>query len=261
MIAQTAPKPQNEVLASGMRPNEDALRADPETGCFAVADGAGGTGIFSGQWARYLLDHLPTEPLRTYTELTAWIETIWEVFYEEKEAQLWSDGIRRNKFYREGSAATLLAVWQKEKRTHWMSYGDSNLLWISAEGAYKGSFPAQCLRDFTDFPRLVNWHEQWMSAAGFRADVLVPDTGDYLLLASDALAQTLLLWTKPKTRHETLPAGKTAALQARFRAHPPEAGILDLLQKLDKDFPRTLQELHRQGCLLNDDCTLVGYQV
>ncbi len=261
MRFQTAPKPDNEALPSGMRPNEDALRADPEAGCFAVADGAGGTGIFSGQWAQYLLDQLPPTPIRTYAELTAWLDAIWEAFYVPKEAELQGDGIRRNKFYDEGSAATLLAIWPGKDGVAWMSYGDSNLLWISAKGEYKGSFPATQLHEFTAFPSLVNWNDTWMHPSGFRSGILQPDKGDQLLLATDALAQALLLWAKPESRHEKLPSGKIADLQACFREHPPQKSLLDLLEELNQQFVQTLRTLHTEGYLLNDDCTLVGYAI
>lgn len=258
---RTAPKPQNEKLPSGMRPNEDAALADPEQARFAVADGAGGTGIFSGPWAQYLLNKLPPQPISSYPELTQWLDQIWEPFYQEKAAELEDDGLRLTKFYAEGSAATLLAIWKHEKQVHWMAYGDSNLLWLDAAGKYKGSFPAKALADFTQFPHLVNWNDEWMRPVGFAKGIVTPTADDRLLLATDALSQSLLLWAKSEARKEPQLSGKQGALQRRFQEAPPEHSLVALLDELEQDFAYTLQELQQTGYLLNDDCSLVSVQV
>ena len=54
--------------------NEDATVSRP--GLIAVADGAGGGGLFAERWSRYLVDHIPNEPIRLAEELDDWIEGI-----------------------------------------------------------------------------------------------------------------------------------------------------------------------------------------
>ena len=72
--------------------NEDAVSASQ--GVIAVSDGAGGGGLFADRWARYLLDKLPTAPIRSAEALDEWIGNIWEPFYndcepKEKEECCW----------------------------------------------------------------------------------------------------------------------------------------------------------------------------
>ena len=101
--------------------NEDAAKATEKW--IAVSDGAGGGGVFADLWSKYLVDHLPGEPIMDYQTFDAWIDGIWEPFYNEcEEIAKREGGMLLNKFYNEGSFATLVAVW---KDGHWMSYGDS----------------------------------------------------------------------------------------------------------------------------------------
>ena len=101
--------------------NEDAVIA--REGLVAVSDGAGGGGVFADRWSRYLVEHLPDEPIVDYQSFDKWIDGIWEPFYNEcEELAKVEGGMLLNKFYDEGSFATIVAVWEDG---HWMSYGDS----------------------------------------------------------------------------------------------------------------------------------------
>ena len=92
--------------------NEDAVFYSPSL--IAVSDGAGGGGVFAERWSHYLVYNLQSKPITSFEELDAWIENIWEQFYNECEA--WAkkqqDGLFLKKFYDEGSFATLAALWQ-----------------------------------------------------------------------------------------------------------------------------------------------------
>lgn len=91
-------------------PNEDAVFCSPQ--CIAVSDGAGGCGLYANEWSRYLIEHLPKDaPLSSFTELDEWVDGIWEAFYNEHEERAKEgDGILLNKFYNEGSCATIAAA-------------------------------------------------------------------------------------------------------------------------------------------------------
>ena len=52
--------------------NEDAGRADDGAGLWAVADGAGGTGMYVGEWAEHLVRQVPAGPLGGLPELPDW---------------------------------------------------------------------------------------------------------------------------------------------------------------------------------------------
>ena len=105
--------------------NEDAVIA--QENIIAVSDGAGGGGLFAERWSAYLLNHLPATPINSADELDAWIGDIWEPYYnqcEEDAKQL--GGLSLDKFYDEGSFATLVAVWKlSESKCQWMAFGDS----------------------------------------------------------------------------------------------------------------------------------------
>lgn len=107
-------------------PNEDAVFCSPQ--CIAVSDGAGGCGLYADKWSRYLIEQLPKDaPLCSFTELDEWLDGIWEAFYDEhEELAKMGDGILLNKFYNEGSCATIAAAWAtKPGQCQWMAYGDS----------------------------------------------------------------------------------------------------------------------------------------
>ena len=105
--------------------NEDAALAKPDM--IAVSDGAGGGGLFAELWSRYLVEHLPDEPIIDYKSFDAWIDGIWEPFYNDCEEKTKAEGgMLLNKFYDEGSFATLVAVWKEsDSECKWIAYGDS----------------------------------------------------------------------------------------------------------------------------------------
>ena len=101
--------------------NEDAAKVTQEW--IAVSDGAGGGGVFADKWSRYLVNNIPNEPIDNYSSFNDWIDSIWEPFYNEhEEIAKREGGMFLNKFYDEGSFATLVVVW---KNGRWISYGDS----------------------------------------------------------------------------------------------------------------------------------------
>lgn len=106
--------------------NEDAFYSSDT--CIAVSDGAGGCGLFANEWSEYLVKHLPKDkPIVSFKELDEWVDGIWETFYNEHEERAKEgDGILLNKFYNEGSCATIAAAWiTGDKQCKWMAYGDS----------------------------------------------------------------------------------------------------------------------------------------
>lgn len=69
--------------------NEDAAIAKKNV--IAVSGGAGGGGVFAERWSKYLLKKLPLSPIFSFQKLDAWIDEIWEPFYNEceEEAKRW----------------------------------------------------------------------------------------------------------------------------------------------------------------------------
>lgn len=167
--------------------NEDASIAT--NGLIAVSDGAGGGGVFADLWSRYLVEHLPDKPIVDYQAFDKWIDSIWEPFYNECEhkAKL-EGGLFLNKFYDEGSLATLIAVW---KDGHWINYGDSvAFCYDKKTGKLKHSFRE--IIDFNNSPFLVNCKDP-SNESGFKNGRFKIDDNSIVFVASDALSHYIIM--------------------------------------------------------------------
>ena len=167
--------------------NEDAAIARKEV--IAVSDGAGGGGVYADRWSKYLVDHLPDEPVTDFESFDKWIDGIWEPFYNECEAEAQKEGgMFLNKFYDEGAFATLVAVW---KNGAWISYGDSvAFCYNRTKGLLQHSFTK--LADFNNPPYLINCKDP-LAAEGFRHGKFEIDEDCVVFVASDTLAHYILM--------------------------------------------------------------------
>lgn len=170
--------------------NEDSVLA--ESNRIAVSDGAGGGGVYADLWSAYLLSNLPKNPICTADELDTWIGSIWERFYndcEEKAKQI--GGMLLNKFYDEGSFATLVAVWKCGHTCHWMSYGDSVAFHYNKRTRkLENSFTE--LKDFNNPPFLINCKDE-LNKEGFSNGVFNIDKDSVVFVASDTLSHYILM--------------------------------------------------------------------
>ena len=168
-------------------PNEDAVIA--KDSLIAVSDGAGGGGVFADKWSKYLVEHLPDKPIKTFSVFDKWIDGIWEPFYNDCEEKAKKEGgMLLNKFYDEGSFATLVAVW---KTGEWISYGDSvAFCYHRNTGVLNHSFTK--LSDFNNPPYLVNCKDP-LNREGFRHGKFEIDDDCIVFAASDALAHYIIM--------------------------------------------------------------------
>ena len=167
--------------------NEDAVIA--RESFIAVSDGAGGGGVFADLWSNYLVEHLPLKPIKSFQAFDKWIDSIWEPFYNdcEKDAQK-EGGMLLNKFYDEGSFATLVAVWDTGQ---WISYGDSVAFCYNRKtGVLQHSFTR--LVYFNNPPYLINCKDP-LNRKGFRHGKFEIDDECIVFAASDALAHYILM--------------------------------------------------------------------
>lgn len=167
--------------------NEDAAIARAEV--IAVSDGAGGGGVFAERWSQYLVDNLPDRPVKNFKAFDKWIDGIWEPFYNEYEVIAKNEGgMFLNKFYDEGSFATLVAVW---KGGQWISYGDSVAFCYNRKTKdLQHSFT--CLVDFNNPPYLINCKDP-LDESGFRSGKFKVDKDCIVFAASDTLAHYILM--------------------------------------------------------------------
>lgn len=170
--------------------NEDAIRAGANF--IAVSDGAGGGGLFAEKWSGYLLQHLPDSPIESADALDAWIGDIWEPFYNqcEQEAQQMKS-LSLEKFYEEGSFATLAAVWKvAPHQCRWITYGDSVAFCYNRQTKIlEHSFGR--LADFNRPPYLINCKDE-LDKQGFRQGFFTTNEHSLVFVASDALAHYLI---------------------------------------------------------------------
>jgi len=182
--------------------NEDAWRADSETGVWAVADGAGGTGIYAGEWAEHLVQHVPALPFQGLNGLAHWLDTGWGSFFDTYQPQAQLNYLIDRKFMGEGSSATLATLHRQADNLYWMVYGDAVALCFQPATGELWAANAD-IRQFETAPYLINWLSP-PSADGFRSGVWQHQPGQQYALLSDALGQYVLM------AHEALQGGSEA---------------------------------------------------
>lgn len=196
-----SPKPVcTSVTKFGETVNEDAVLA--RNRLIAVSDGAGGGGVYAERWSHYLLEKLPDEPIESFEDLDAWVERIWEPFYNEhEELAKRQGGMFLDKFYDEGSFATLAAAWQvSAEECKWMCYGDSVVFCYHEDtGELQHSFTK--LVDFNRPPYLINFKDT-LDAEGFRAGTFHIAPQSVVFVTSDTLAHYILMMYKVAHRDE-----------------------------------------------------------
>ena len=243
--------------------NEDAAQCTEKW--IAVSDGAGGGGVFADKWSRYLVEHLPDLPITDYQAFDGWIDGIWEPFYNDCEKTAEAEGgMLLNKFYDEGSFATLVAVW---KEGQWMSYGDSVAFCYDRKtGRLQHTFGR--IVDFNKPPYLVNCKDP-TDENGFKSGAFETDDESIVFAASDALAHYILMMYEVAHRDEF-----AAELQEAIDAQTKNSNFIRAamrLKKLDFEemlmyllgrkhkghFKQHLKKFYREGLLGYDDYSLV----
>lgn len=242
--------------------NEDAVIV--RDGMIAVSDGAGGGGVFADRWSKYLVEHLPDEPITDYQSFDAWIDGIWEQFYNEcEELAKREGGMLLNKFYDEGSYATIVAIW---KTGHWMSYGDSVAFCYDRDtGTLQHSFGK--IKDFNNPPYLVNCKDP-TDEKGFRQGQFEKRQNCIVFAASDALAHYILMMyevaNKEQFAEELQEAVDAQTKNSNFiktamsLKHNDFENRLEHLLKIQHKghFKQHLRKLYREGLLGYDDYSL-----
>ncbi len=233
----------------------------------AISDGAGGGGLFAERWSRYLLANLPKEPIASAEALDEWIGGIWELFYNDCEESAKQLGcMSLEKFYDEGSFATLVAVWQTDAdKCQWISYGDSVVFHYNyATKCLEHSFSK--LGDFDEPPYLINCKDE-LDKDGFHTGMFNVDKNSVVFTASDALAHYIMMM------YEVLHKEKfTAEIEEAINHHSKNENYIhsalsmkkinfekDVVEKLRKcvghscNFSRHILKLKNQGLIAHDD--------
>lgn len=244
--------------------NEDAERHDAKL--IAVADGAGGGGVFAERWSLYLCNKLPKEPITSFEGLDAWIDGIWESFYQDCEidAQNRNDAMLLHKFYEEGSFSTLAAMWECGDRMQWMTYGDSV--------AFHYNFKTHILEhsftrlvDFNSPPDLINCKDPLLSV-GFKSGCFSGDKDSVFFVASDALSHYILMMYLAANRdlneqqlNEAIAAHSKNSMMVKSALLQEKIDFTQVIRKLVNcanhahNFKRHIELLRKQGFIGHDD--------
>jgi hypothetical protein len=246
--------------------NEDAAIARKEL--IAVSDGAGGGGIFADLWSKYLVEHLPDNPITTFEVFDSWIDGIWEPFYNDCEEKAKAEGgMLLDKFYDEGSFATLVAIWDSGE---WLSYGDSVAFCYHPEtDVLEHSFGK--VIDFNEPPYLINCKDP-LDENGFHSGKFDIKDGNLVFAASDALSHYILIMymAEHQDSFDTELREAMAAQTKNSNFIRTALGMKkisfrkDVLGKLlncknEKNFARHLQSLEKKGLLGHDDYSFVTF--
>ncbi|MCC5944524.1 MAG: hypothetical protein JJT94_06280 [Bernardetiaceae bacterium] len=241
---------------------------------FAVSDGAGGTGIFASEWSEHLIKHLPKKPMHTATEVKAWIDKIWEEFYDKYAKMLESDSYSyavRNKFFEQGSAATIAACWFDSAKAHWLTYGDSCIFVWDSSAKILESIPYTQAEPFAQNPFLLNWATEAVEPEILQSRSFSLAQEQTFILATDALSLYLILeyirfhkpeaWTKtPKLSGRTL----LCAQKIHKNGLKSFEEVLTALKQAlisQEAFTAFCHRKYQAGEILNDDYTMVWVEV
>jgi len=264
-FADKKDKSENED-AIACKPGGDALR-------FSLSDGAGGVGVLSAEWAVFLVHAQPEKYHREDQHWKDWFLKTAEAFYEQiNPQQNISDPLVLQKFFSEGSFATLLYLWIDTKQNQLISLaiGDTCLFHFSFGNdenfILKKIYPLMHHRSLDDFPQLLNWntlHPDW--PAPYQQKL---EKQDIIICCTDALAKffiSALFSGDPAIFNGLLPQELLEDLESKKPTHAPltPRGLMQLINELldnpsEKEQIEILKRWVEQG-LEEDDYTISYY--
>jgi hypothetical protein len=178
--------------------NEDALvvKESNDFHLLSLSDGAGGAGIFCKDWALFLAEQQPVAPFCSDLQASEWFLKLSKLFYEKQIKKIdTSDDFVREKFYEDGSYATLLYCWvsKKENTLYYTGTGDTTLFIFSKNGKEfipQVIYPINTQNKLNDSPKLLNWNKELKysllsNSASFK-------NGDIAIMCTDGLARRII---------------------------------------------------------------------
>ena len=175
--------------------NEDKYFFNKEVNFISLSDGAGGYGIFANEWAEHLTLNISPQHFDSIDIFQKQINEERIKFFNLKEQ--WLNENNPNyleKFFREGSAATYVGVQinPEENKFRAIAYGDSAFFLIRPKD--KSFMISNVNFDvFTNYPHLIECTNNNIENEYLYFKDIEFEQGDILILASDAIAQYLLI--------------------------------------------------------------------
>lgn len=178
--------------------NEDAIsyRQNGKYDIYALSDGAGGAGIFCGAWARFMVGNQNNAPYTSNDHFSDWFLSVSKYFHDDISPSLTSyEPLVAQKFYEEGSYATLLFIWlhKETRKLYFTGCGDSTMfLFELKEDQYITTviFPINVQSTLDQPPKLLNWRK------GFLNDLILSDhqcsSESYIMLCTDSMSRWVI---------------------------------------------------------------------
>jgi hypothetical protein len=213
--------------------NEDRIRC--ENNFIAIADGAGGTGMYCGEWAEFLLSNLPNEPITNFEDFKNWFIELQEPFLAKHEPYGNIDGHIKRRFYEEGSSATLAVVWQVENEYHWLCYGDSQIFFFYQNNMK--AFPFKSSAEFETATQLLNWMNLPDEIAFLTGAIPIADCK--IILATDTIAKHIFTLLENNTDQQS---------------------VFKKIQKILKTSTKTISYIKAQPQIGEDDYSIISWQ-
>lgn len=164
---------------------------------WVLCDGAGGVGVFSKEWAKYLAESVPQDPVKFSKNRLEWLLKTSKEFHESviEKADL-SDLMLQKKVYRDGSYSTMCTCWidKENDEIFYSSVGDSCLFYFEMNG---GHFQLRFISsiekqdDIDGNPELLNWNEEVKNELPFDSQAI--NDSFIVIMASDSLSRWIIL--------------------------------------------------------------------
>lgn len=164
---------------------------------WVVCDGAGGSGVFCKEWARFIAENVPVNPGEFQNDQINWLAEISEQFYKNVISKKdLSDLILNKKVYRDGSNSTMSALWlnQKANEIYFSNIGDSCIFYFAKKKDTLILKYISPYNTFTDIeppnPILLNWN----APIAMNQDLNILDIEDdfVIVMASDSMARWII---------------------------------------------------------------------
>lgn len=264
--------------------NEDVLSV-VEKGSMkrlVVCDGAGGAGVFCGDWAKAVAASIADDPKSFKSGFETWYQCVGESFHEHITAcKDLSDPVLLSKFYKQGSFTTLLAFWiNTENATYSCAgIGDSLLFHFQYQGNWvlKSIFPINDVQNIQSNPRLLSWGAETMIIPYFEEHPIYEDS--IFILCSDSMARWIIIMLDLINPNTLVQAGVNLSFQeslsAEFIRSRREIAyrnlplhntheLLNYLKRItqtESDFRNAVVNMINSGSLEEDDLTLAIVEV
>lgn len=239
----------------------------------AVSDGAGGGGVFAELWSKTLIDNLPPLPIQNNIELNDWMDSFADDFYNHcEEMAKEKGGLFLDKFYEEGSYATLSVIWKiSPSSCRWIMYGDSTVFCYNFRTKELRS-SVQSLSKYDEPPFLLCTISQ-TEDDGFVSGMFESlDKDSIVFVCSDALSHFLLMLYQLENKDKYL-----TSITDSFESHTKTSNFIKMashsgisfecaLNKIlssdsEASFANTLYAYEKVGLLGHDDYSFAYFKM